>query len=120
MAQKTAPAPVKASSRPSQFPKLSAKQKQFAVSPGYKEYYSDHPDFLKFHLQALEEGQTDRELEQQLEAMVGAGEDAKRALEGGVRAEPLVAAEFTEYGEDNRTDDLFFTSEFPIFTCFST
>jgi len=119
VAQKTAPAPVKASSRPSQFPKLTAKQKQFAVSPGYKEYYSDHPDFLKFHLQALEEGQTDKELEQQLEAMVGAGEDAKRALEGGVRAEPLVAAEFTEYGEDNRTDDLFFTTIIAVCTAAS-
>jgi len=127
-----------------QFPKLSAKQKQFAVSPGQPEYYAEHPDFLQFRLQELEEDQKgakqpeqlekkdeqpshtqDQELEHQLEAMTGNiphGEqsDSKRGLlGGGVRAEPLISGEFGEYGEEERSDDLFFTTIIAVSTAAS-
>jgi len=136
-----------------QFPILSAKLKQFAVSPGQPEYYGEHPDFLKFRLQELEEGQTrqagqahkqqpeqpanlvhqtphvqNQELEHQLQAMTGnvfpehtEQSDTKRAIlgGGGVRAEPLIAGEFGEYGEEERADDLFFTTIIAVSTAAS-
>ena len=120
-----------------QFPNLSAKLKQFAVNPGYPEYYGEHPDFLKFRLQELEEskpgpethGQVskaaqqplpaqDQELEEQLQAMTAnlghSGQsDSKRAMVGGVRAEPLIASEYGgEYTQEEQADDLLFTSKF--------
>jgi len=95
-----------------QFPPLSAKQKQFAVNPGHPEFYRDHPDFLQFGLQALDDSQSpynDQDstqgdiLEQELEAVLGvprgAGvQDIKRArLEP--QALPLVG-DYKEEGED--------------------
>lgn len=124
-----------------QFPALSAKLKQFAVSPGQEEYFGEHPDFLKFRLQELEEGKPGpehpvqvahpaeqpihvQELEDQLHAMTGntghaEQSDTKRALGGGVRAEPLIASEFGEYGEEERADDLFFTTIIAVCTAAS-
>jgi len=127
-----------------QFPNLSAKLKQFAVNPGYPEYYGEHPDFLKFRLQELEEskpgpethGQAaeaaqqplpaqDQELEEQLQAMTAnlghSGQsDSKRAMVGGVRAEPLIASEYGgEYTQEEQADDLLFTTIIAVCTAAS-
>jgi len=120
------------------FPALSAKLKQFAVNPGYPEYLGNHPDFLKFRLQELEETETganhedkpsslpsqikDEELEEQLQAMTGGHLDqldSKRALMGGARAEPLVASEFGEYNTEEQADDLMFTTIVAVCTAAS-
>jgi len=99
-----------------QFPPLSAKQKQFAVNPGHPEFYRDHPDFLQFRLQALDDSQSPYSdsrdgarqgeiLERELEAVLGMGggsglgvQDIKRArLEP--QALPLMG-DNREEGED--------------------
>ena len=93
------------------------------MNPGYPEYHADHPDFLKFRLQELEEAETgakhedkpsqiqDQELEEQLQAMTGGHLDqldSKRAMMGGARAEPLISS--GEYNTEEQADDLMFTS----------
>jgi len=114
------------------FPALSAKLKQFAVNPGYPEYHADHPDFLKFRLQELEEAETgakhedkpsqiqDQELEEQLQAMTGGHLDqldSKRAMMGGARAEPLISS--GEYNTEEQADDLMFTTIVAVCTAAS-
>jgi len=103
-----------------QFPVLSSKMKQFAVSPAYPEYYGNHPDFLKFRLQELEEGVDaqkepakeghDYALEEQLQSMIVQPEeeqiDAKRSMLRGAMAEPLIS----HIGQEDAEDDLYFTS----------
>merc|ERR1711973_101688 len=101
-----------------QFPALSARQKQFALSPGHPEYYRERPDFLQFGLQALDDSSDPRQeaaresekealiLEKQLEAVLeglhhgdGVG-DTKRAMVGEPRALPYITSGQVDQGDD--------------------
>ena len=118
------------------FPALSARQKQFALSPGHPDFYRQRPDFLQFRLQALDDsegpleerrreaGLLEHELEHELEAVLGrrgddGGEaggpvltcspglaDMKRAMVGGPRALP-----YTLGDQQEQADDALFTSK---------
>ena len=39
----------------SKFPRLTLRQKQFAVNPSMPEFYQEHPSFLNFRLAELDE-----------------------------------------------------------------
>jgi len=102
-----------------QFPALSARQKQFAISPGHPEFYKASPDFLQFRLQELDDSASPSEerleeeerrgelLEQQLQNFLDREDqkglqDRKRAqAEGGEpRALPYRTGEQQARGED--------------------
>jgi len=105
------------------FPALSARQKQFALSPGHPDFYRQRPDFLQFRLQALDDsegpleerrreaGLLEHELEHELEAVLGRrGDDGgladmKRAMVGGPRALP-----YTLGDQQEQADDALFTT----------
>jgi len=98
------------------FPELSARQKQFAVHPGIREFSNDNLDLLKYRLEELDSPRADADqeiLEEELQSVLGnAGEDEssvadKRGLLGGPRYSPLVSDDFQAEEESN---DILFTS----------
>jgi len=119
---------------PLKFPQLTTHQKQFGVHPGLPEFYKEHPDFLQYNLEEMDEGlhtpessgphwapghRIDGEdLEHQLQAIQEHQDlvDTKRAQEGP-RADPLVYDLYGQQGEQN--DDLLFTTIVAVSTAAS-
>jgi len=106
-----------------QFPSLSARQKQFGVHPGHPEFFREHPDFLQFRLQELDdklkpgregEGREEGEgelLERQLEAILQTMghqgvPDMKRAM-AEPQALPYMAM---GEGDQDKEQDFMFTT----------
>jgi len=116
------------------FPDLTTHQKQFGVHPGLPEFYKEHPDFLQYNLEEMEEGHHTPEssgpkwapgyhiegedLEHQLQAIQEHQDliDTKRAQEGP-RADPLVYNLYGQQGEGN--DDFLFTTIVAVSTAAS-
>ena len=96
------------------FPALSARQKQFALSPAHPDFYRRRPDFLQFRLQELDdsegpleeqrrkEGLLEQELEQELEAVLG--RRGEGGGEAGAGADPGPRAGGHEEGAGGRAE----------------
>jgi len=117
------PEPKHVAPKSSPFPRLTLRQKQFALNPGVPEFYQEDPNFFNFRLEELDEelrrgGKTG---DAQPADGSGDSEDPQQILLGAKRARIGTASHlrWEDFAMDNKDTDFFFTIAIAVSTAFA-
>ena len=120
------PAPAQAARQEElQFPALSPHQKQFAVNPSSPEFNKNNPDFLQYRLEAMEDQKSRPEVpshddfQKQLAEVLDSMRESEPESEPGpdkrgMLGEPRAVPVRPNYGDEESSDDIFFTCKFIV------